>query len=67
MAPSDMSGKFSAVVLARNLANVGEDDHFGEPPLDPQWLTQLGKARELTLEERIKMRVERGIGWQWQL
>lgn len=39
------------------------EECFDSPPISEARLKQLAKAAELTLQERIQMRIKHGIGW----
>jgi len=48
-------------------AGIDPEAYYGAPPIPPERLEQLEKARKLTLDQRIKMRIKHGTGWHNQL
>lgn len=65
MAPNDMGQKFEEATSER--PSDSDEPHYSEPSFDPKWSAQLQKAAQMTLEERIQMRIKHGVGWQWRL
>ena len=45
----------------------GDEAYFGAPPISPARQMVLEKAAELTLEQRIQMRIKHGTNWHNKL